>query len=278
MIDAMKTRLFAITLVALAATLTAQPRTIPGFTPTGSNPQGRAEYRHDATGIVFILVPGGTFRMGSPEDEEGRFPTEGPLRTVTVKPFLLAKTELTQGAWRAAMKSAPWRGVNYARWGESFPATDISWDDTQAFCKRTGLRAPSEAEWEYACRAGTTTRFSYGDDETILGDYAWIEANTWDIGERYVRRVASKKPNPWGFYDMHGHVWEWCEDHWHPNYEGAPADGSPRLDSKARVPMRVQRGGSWLYGPWNCRSASRIRNVPGFRNGHLGFRPACSVP
>lgn len=275
----MKTRSLTAVLLVLVATTTAafaQPRAIRGFTPTGTNPQGRAEYRHDATGLVFILVPGGTFRMGSPADEEGRFPTEGPVRTVSVQPFLLAKTELTQGAWRAVMKSTPWRGLNFARSGDAFPATDISWDDVQTYCKRTGLRAPSEAEWEYACRAGTTTRFSFGDDESVLGDYAWIESNTWDTGERYVRPVASKKPNPWGFYDMHGHVWEWCEDRWHPSYDGAPADARPWLDGDG--PMRVQRGGSWLYGPWNCRSASRIRNVPTFRNGHLGFRPACSLP
>lgn len=265
----------------LAATATAQaddakPTSIAGFTALEKNAQGMAEYRHDLSGMVFVLIPGGTFEMGSPADEEGRFRWEGPVHTVTITPFLLAKYELTQPAWTTVMKSTPWRGRNYSRTGPKFPATSITWTDCKNFCAKSGLRFPSEAEWEYACRAGSTTRFHFGDDETKLDQYAWFEDNSWSIGERFIHEVKLKKPNAYGLYDMHGNVWEWCADTWHAGYDGAPADGRPWIDDKSA--MRIQRGGSWLYDPWNCRSASRLRNVVTFQNDHLGFRPAFSLP
>jgi len=248
----------------------------PGFTPAGKNAQGYAEYRHTRTGLVFVLLPEGTFDMGSPPDEEGRFPTEGPMHEVQVKSFLLCKTEVTQGAWREIMGTRPWWGLPFTRNGHDFPAAQVSWNDCTAFVKKVGLRLPSEAEWEYACRAGSQTRYTCGDDDEQLKDYAWFCENTLDIGERFSHRTGLKKANSFGLIDMHGNVWEWCEDTWHASYEGAPTDGTAWVDDKD--PRRVQRSGSWLYGPWNCRSATRIRNTTGFQNDHLGFRPAASLP
>ena len=244
----------------------------PGFTSVGKNPQGYAEYRHTRTGLVFVLLPDATFDMGSPSDEEGRFPTEGPVHEVRVKSFLLCKTEVTQAAWTRIMGTRPWWGMPFTRNGPDYPAAQVSWDDCMAFGKKVDLRLPSEAEWEYACRAGSQTRYTCGEDDEGLKEYAWFCENTMDIGERFSHRTGLKKANAFGLIDMHGNVWEWCQDTWHPSYEGAPTDGTAWVDDKD--PRRVQRGGSWLYGPWNCRSATRIRNSTGFQNDHLGFRPA----
>ncbi|MFN5513206.1 MAG: formylglycine-generating enzyme family protein, partial [Cyanobacteriota bacterium] len=158
-------------------------------------------------------------------------------------------------------------------------------------------RLPSEAEWEYACRAGTQTRYYFGDNENQLGDYAWYGDNSGDSilntaeiwennQEGYFDRlmnnknkthpVGQKQPNPWGLYDMHGNVWEWCEDQWHDNYQKAPTDGSPWNDNDSQE--RVVRGGSWLYFPWICRSASRHYNNPVSRDYDVGFRVLCESP
>lgn len=250
---------------------------IPGFTALGLNAQGRPEYRHAATGLTFVAVPGGSFDMGSPPDEVGRFVTEGPVRRVTAKPFLICKTELTQSAWIEVMGSKPWWGGNYTRNGDDYPATAISWDDCRSFNTRAGLRFPSEAEWEYACRAGSSERYCFGDDEKLTGDYAWYEPNTWNIGARSTNRTGLKKPNGWGLLDVHGNVAEWVEDTWHVDYSGAPTDGSAWVDVEHDA-RRILRGGSWLYDAWTVRCATRICNVSSFGTDHLGYRPAASIP
>jgi len=160
--------------------------------------------------------------------------------------------------------------------GDDYPVVHVTWRDAQAFCQKVGLRLPSEAEWEYACRAGTRTRYFFGDDDDRLGEYAWYIDNTWEIKRRYFARVARKKPNPYGLYDVLGNVSEWCEDTWHPDYEGAPADGSAWTTGDTAY--RVYRGASWIYDPWTMRSATRIRDPDTFSNGHVGFRPAASIP
>jgi len=176
------------------------------------------------------------------------------------------------------------------------PVETISWNEVQDFIKKlnkkestTIYRLPSEAEWEYAARAGTTTQYSFGDGESELGEYAWYDENS---GSRSPKKgdyfsydkddwlknkwngkthpVGQKNPNLWGLYDMHGNVWEWVQDEWHDSYEGAPTDGSAWEDGSGA--NRVIRGGSWYYDAGNCRSANRCGDDPGFRGSYLGFR------
>jgi formylglycine-generating enzyme required for sulfatase activity len=166
---------------------------------------------------------------------------------------------------------------SYFTGDDDLPVEQVSWDDVQEFIKKLNekegtdkYRLPSEAEWEYACRAGTATRYSLGDDESKLGDYAWYADNSdWKT-----HPVGQKKPNPWGLYDMHGNVWEWVQDCWHSDYNGAPTDGSAWVVAcKYAGADRVFLGGSWLYYARFCRSASRYHLAPGgFRPSNLGFR------
>jgi formylglycine-generating enzyme required for sulfatase activity len=199
---------------------------------------------------------------------------EKPPHPVTVQEFYLGKYPVTQEQWQAVM------GNNPSKFSDTpqNPVERVSWNDCQEFCQKlsqmTGqtYRLPSEAEWEYACRAGTQTRYYFGDNENQLGDYAWYEDNS---GSK-THPVGQKKQNPWGLYDMHGNVWEWCEDSWHPNYQGAPTDGSPWNDNDSQ--KRVRRGGSWYNSPWNCRSAYRFNSDPGLRFINFGFRVLCEGP
>jgi formylglycine-generating enzyme required for sulfatase activity len=161
------------------------------------------------------------------------------------------------------------------------PVENVSWNDAQAFCEKlsqiTGktYRLPTEAEWEYACRAGTTTRYYFGDNDNQLGNYAWYSENS----NNTTHPVGQKKPNAWGLYDMSGNVWEWCEDDWHDSYAGAPDDGSAWLDNDNRSQSRKRlRGGSWGNSPDLCRSALRDRNFPGIHYDRIGFRVACVSP
>ena len=148
----------------------------------------------------------------------------------------------------------------------------MDWTRSREWCRRNGLRLPSEAEWEYACRAGNTGPFSFGDGDGPLGEYAWYDGNSG----RQTHPVGQKKPNAWGLYDMHGNLWEWCQDAWAANYDAAPGDGSAREAESA--PIRVHRGGSWLGSPPLCRSACRRGLAPGIGFADLGFRPAASFP
>jgi formylglycine-generating enzyme required for sulfatase activity len=163
--------------------------------------------------------------------------------------------------------------------GDDCPVGQVSWEDAQRFIeklnqleKTKGYRLPSEAEWEYACRAGTTTDYSFGDDAGRLGDYAWFSGNS----NNSTQRVAGKKPNNWGLYDMHGNVGEWVEDDYHGSYEGASNDGSSWIDTP-RGSYRVVRGGGWSGGARYCRSAMRDDLMPDDRNGDVGFRLSRSV-
>ena len=164
-----------------------------------------------------VLIPAGKFAMGSPETEQGRHSGDYEQQEVTVsRAFYIGRTEVTQAQWRAVMATSPWNGQEYAKEGDDYPAARLSWDQASTFCKelpRKGacaVRLPTQAEWEYACRAGTETRFSYGDDPNYhrLGDYAWFDHNAWDRGEKYAHRVATKKANAWGLFDMHGNAEE----------------------------------------------------------------------
>jgi formylglycine-generating enzyme required for sulfatase activity len=247
----------------------------------------------DGIGLEMVLIPGGSFLMGSPEDELERYDRESPQHSVTIQPFCLGKYPVTQAQWKA-VASLP--QVNReldpdpSRFkGENRPVERVSWYDAVEFCDRlsqkTGrqYRLPSEAEWEYACRAGTTTPFHFG--ETISTDLANYHGEyTYGAGSKRVHRKETTPvgsfgvANAFGLYDMHGNVWEWCADQWHGNYEGAPTDGSAWLDDNDNdYQRRVLRGGSWSDDPSYCRSAFRYTHLAGSRFNPIGFRVVCAA-
>lgn len=161
--------------------------------------------------------------------------------------------------------------------GDSAAVTEVSWNDAQAFIrwlnKKEGgnrYRLPTEAEWEYAARAGTNTIYSWGNAKSQAGSYAWYDTNAYDVGRKYAHAVGTKKPNPWGFYDMHGNVWEWVQDWYDENYYRNSSSTDPKGASSGR--LRVYRGGSWYYDAWYLRSANRFNDSPGYRDSNLGFR------
>ena len=229
----------------------------------------------NSIGMELIEIPVGKFTMGD---------GAGVAVTLT-KPFGLGKTEVTQGQWKSVMGSEPWNGQTNTIKGENVSATHVNYDDTADFCERlTDLehkagklkaneeyRLPTEAEWEYACRAGTATAYSFGDDESKLGEYAWFDGNAFKVREEYAHDVGLKMPNPWGLYDMHGNVFEWCSDWYGEALSGGVDPAGPNGGSS-----RVFRGGGWRRFPGLGRSAARSINVPSYRSYSLGFRVARS--
>jgi formylglycine-generating enzyme required for sulfatase activity len=229
----------------------------------------------NSLGMEFALIPAGKFRMGSPASEKDRSSDEAQVDVTLTKSFYLGKTEVTQGQWRAVMGTTPWKGKSFVKEGDNYPATYLSWEDAQAFCKKLSekengkYRLPTEAEWEYACRGGSTTRFSFGDNEAQLGGFAWYDRNADAIGEEYAHEVGKKQANSFGLHDMHGNVWEWCEDVYAAKLQGGM---DPLVSSGGS--HRVVRGGSWLSEASRCRSALRGRFAPDYRRDYLGFRVA----
>ena len=231
-------------------------------------PSSNQKASTNSIGMEFVLIPAGEFDMGSPSGETDRYGDEGPVHKVKISDaFYLGKYEVTQKQWREIMGDNP---SNYD--GDNRPVEYVSWNDAQDFIKKLNTkestdkyRLPSEAEWEYAARAGSTTRYSFGDIESRLGEYGWYEGNSGDK----THLVGQKKPNPWGLYDMHGNVWEWTQDLYNGDYKVAPADGSAWESGGS---SRIFRGGSWLYYARDCRSANRNYYIPDFRNYDLGFR------
>jgi len=225
-------------------------------------------------------IPAGTFLMGSPTDEIGRKLIEIQHKVTISKAFYMQTTEVTQGQWKALMGTEPWKGKPYVKEGPNNAATYASWNDAVAYCKKLSekegktYRLPTEAEWEYACRAGTKTAWSFGDDEKALGDYAWYRENAWDMDEKYAHQVELKKPNAFGLHDMYGNVYEWCHDYFEEDYyKQSPAKDPTGPTSGAD---RVLRGGSWFYDSrTGARSAFRGWGDGGSRygpGGGLGFR------
>ncbi len=258
--------------------------------------------------LEMVPIPAGEFLMGSPEDELERWKHEGPQHRVRLAPFSLARTPITQAQWRQVARwlpapgDPPWerelnpepsffkgglpvdnRGPEHDR----RPVERVSWFDVQEFCRRLSQRTgrtytlPSESQWEYSCRAGSTTPYAFG---TTLSQG---QANVASSG---TTEVASFPANYWGLHDMHGNVWEWCLDHWHPGYEGAPADGSAWLSTMEQQNQsftkpvknviddsepRLLRGGSWVFVPGLCRSAYRLHLRPDFADCYVGFRVVC---
>jgi formylglycine-generating enzyme required for sulfatase activity/predicted Ser/Thr protein kinase len=244
-------------------------------------------------GIVLELVaiPSGNFLMGSANNEIEGTDSGSPQHQVTIQPFLLGKYPVTQAQWQAVSKLPKIKTDLYPDpshfKGANRPVEQVSWHDTQEFCARlsreTGklYRLPSESEWEYACRAGTTTPFYFGDTiNTDLANYngEYIYANgSKGIYRKETTNVGTFPANAFGLHDMHGLVWEWCEDGWYDNYIGAPADGSAWLTGSNNNPRRVLRGGSWSYRPVYCRSAYRVNYPAVSRDFNHGFRVACSA-
>jgi formylglycine-generating enzyme required for sulfatase activity len=218
--------------------------------------------------LEMVSLPAGKFLMGSSESND-----EKPQHQVKVNSFAIGKYPITQAQYQAVMGNNPSQFKN----NPQNPVECVSWNDAKAFCQKlsqiTGktYRLPTEAEWEYACRAGTTTRYYFGDNDNQLGDYAWYEGNS----NRTTHPVGQKKPNGWGLYDMSGNVWEWCEDNWHGNYIGAPDDGSAWLDNDNDYP--IGRGGSWCFSPHVCRSACRRSAYRRVNDSSYGFRVVCGA-
>jgi formylglycine-generating enzyme required for sulfatase activity len=227
-------------------------------------------------GIEFVSIPAGTFLMGSPETEVYHYSDEGPLHEVHIPAFQMSKYPITCEQY-CNVYGLPTHPSVKAETCIRHPITNVSWHEAKAFCEKIGCRLPTEAEWEYACRAGTRTRFYAGDREEDLGRVGWYDCKlvvpflVKDTSGGHIHQVGQKEPNAFGLYDMHGNVWEWCEDDWHENYKGTPVDGRAWIDSP-RGNLRVARGGSWRSYARNCRSAYRSRNVPENRGDYFGFR------
>ena len=280
---------------------------VTSFQLTINKRQGQNQYYEEPIGegilpLEMMRIPAGNFLMGSPENELERSADEGPQHEVVVSQFFMARYPITQAQWRVVasmpqinceLKPEP---SNFK--GERLPVEQVSWYEAVEFCDRLTIhtdrqyRLPSEAEWEYACRAGTTAPFHFG--ETITTDLANYRGTDWEyegttypgsygVGPKGDSRQTTTPidqfdlANAFGLCDMHGNVWEWCQDHWHENYQGAPTDGSAWLSGKKGA-ERILRGGSWSLNPWNCRAAQRVNNTPGSRSDYIGFRVSCSAP
>ena len=233
--------------------------------------------------IQLVWIPPGGFPMGSPANEKDRDGDEVQHRVQITKGFWMGRYEVTQEQWEAVMGTRPWANEQWAKSNPRHAVSCVSWEDCQDFVKKLNgrvsdgeFRLPTEAEWEYACRAGTTTRFYYGDDlgYSKLGDYAWYDDNADDVGQQYAHPVGQKKPNAWGLCDMHGNVWEWCGDWYDREWYGKSAAEDPEGPSSGSY--RVLRGGSWDSIPGGCRAAARHRLFPTSRSSLYGFRIVCS--
>jgi formylglycine-generating enzyme required for sulfatase activity len=237
--------------------------------------------------ITMIQIPAGEFQMGSPDKEAGRESCEGPQHQVKLRSFFMGQIPVTQAQWQVVV-GWPKQQMNLKDQPSHFkganrPVEQVSWEEAVEFCRRLSVRTgreyslPSEAQWEYACRAGTTTPFSFG--ETLTPELVNYNGNiTYASGSTGVYRqqtteVGSFSANGWGLHDMHGNVWEWCLDPWHGSYEGAPADGSAWMAGGG--PRKLLRGGSWSLRPADCRSAFRDSAHPDNRLLSLGFRVCC---
>ncbi len=254
----------------------------------------------DDVGLPMVQIPAGNFLMGSPDAEVGRRKAEGPQHEVSVPAFFMSQTPITQAQWKAVAK-LPKVNIDLnqdpsAFKGDLRPVNQVSWWEAQEFCDRLSqgakltYRLPSEAEWEYACRAGTTTPFHVG--ETLTTDVANYRGTDWDFNSKtypgnygngpkgkfreQTTDVQTFPANPWGLYDVHGNVWEWCADHWHDSYDKAPIDGTAWLTDKKDA-NRLLRGGSWFLNPVNCRAADRYSDTPGLRYSYVSFRVCVSV-
>jgi len=200
-------------------------------TAAGPKEAGGKKQITNSLGMTFIYCPSGSFTMGSPAAEQARFDNEAQVSVTISKGFYLGRTSVTQAQFKALMGATPWSGKDLVKEGDDYPATYVDWNDAAEFCRKLTAREsqagrlpkgyvcalPTEAQREYACRAGTTTAYSFGNDPSVLVDYAWWGGSLGDGNcktEQYAHRVGQKKPNPWGFCDLHGNLWEWCRDYY----------------------------------------------------------------
>jgi formylglycine-generating enzyme required for sulfatase activity len=247
-----------------AATPTSAGESRPSEGATTS--KGAGEISRALQQMKFVLIKPGTFLMGS---ERGQA-DERPVREMGIaKPFYIGAYVVTQGEWRAVMGTEPWRGMKFVEYDDRYPAVYISWDDTKAFIAKANnadnenyYRLPTEAEWEYAARAGTTTDFSFGDDEGALNAYGWYKENASKAGVEHALPVGLKRPNPWGLYDVHGNVWEWVQDWYGPYSE----------DDQAPPTEKVLRGGGYDFDATGARSGFRNKYLPTRSTHVMGFR------
>jgi len=223
-----------------------------------------------------VTIEAGSFQMGSDDYDD-----EKPIHKVTIKEsFELGKYPITVGEYLHFVKATKKELLDkWSKEKENYPVTDVTWDDAVAYCKWLNeqqkeyvYRLPTEAEWEYACRAGTTTKWSFRDDKENLGEYAWYDKNSDDS----THEVGKKKPNDFKLYDMHGNVFEWCQDDYVDNYKKTPKDGNPYIDKNAK--RKIIRGGSWYYNADSTRSAVRDRVSSTFRDNFVGFRLLRTLP
>ncbi|MDJ0569631.1 MAG: formylglycine-generating enzyme family protein [Pleurocapsa sp. MO_192.B19] len=240
-----------------------------------------SETLSDDIKLEMVLIPEGEFMMGAPETELELRNSERPQHKVNVPTFFMGRYPITQEQWQAIMGNNPSEFK-----GDKRPVENISWEDAQEFCARLTqhtnrkYRLPTEAEWEYACRAGTKTPFHFGETITTeLANYDGKYVYGAGVEGEYrgeTTEVGEFPPNAFGLYDMHGNVWEWCEDNWHENYEDAPNDGSAWLSGDNSI--KVVHGGSWISGPGSCRSAFRDDLTRVDRDDTFGFRVVCVAP
>lgn len=252
--------------------------------PTSNVGMRSGEIRaENSLGIKMVWLSADTFIMGSPLDEKGRDANEGQVEVKLTEGFWMGQTEVTQSQWTHLMGTSPWRGKSNVREGKNFAASFISWDDASAFVETLNSKEhksgslpndweyslPTESQWEYACRGGKKSAFSFGDDPSELHIYGWSAENAFGKREAYSHEVAKKRPNDFGLHDMHGNVWEWCKDNFRTQLPGGT---NPIINNGG--PLRVNRGGGWNFATKCCRSASRLSDTSDSRYNNLGFRIA----
>jgi len=254
--------------------------------------EGYEQTLAEGMGLRLVQIPAGRFEMGSPADEEARDADEGPQHLVQLQSFFLGQTPVTQAQWKV-VAGWPKVGVDLnptpSRFkGDNRPVEQVSWEEAMEFCHRLSQRSklayalPSEAQWEYACRAGATTPFAFG--QTLTPDLANYDGNcTYGSGpegdyRKKTTDVGSFPANAWGLHDMHGNVWEWCLDYWHESDGGAPSDGTAWVNEAEDEGIRLLRGGSWYGYPRFCRSACRDGEPRDRRLNNVGFRLCCFPP
>jgi formylglycine-generating enzyme required for sulfatase activity len=242
--------------------------------------KGYTEDLGDGVTLTLMLIPAGEFIMGAPKDEPDSSDSERPQHPVKLQAFLMGRYPITQAQWRVVasydredidLNPDPSRFK-----GDDLPVEQVNWYEATEFCKRLSTRTgknyhlPSEAQWEYACRAETETAYHFGPKLTEeLANYNQSVGQTTPVGQY--------PANQWGLHDIHCNVREWCQDHWHDNFKGAPTDGSAWVEG-GNANRRVQRGGSWLFNPRYCRSAYRSSYGPDYRDSGFGFRVCCPAP
>jgi formylglycine-generating enzyme required for sulfatase activity len=233
----------------------------------------------NSIGMRLKYIPSGTFMLGSPDTDKESYANERPAHEVRIStPFYLGDCPVTQRQWKMVMGAD--NNPSYYK-GDDLPVENVSWEEAKEFCRRLSelpeekaagrvYGLPTEAQWEYACRAGTRGLYFFGDDPGRLGKYAWFEGNSKDT----THPVGSRDPNPWGLYDMHGNVCQWCED-WFDSYRSRPVtDPVGGLDGF----RRVYRGGAWNSSAWRCRDAARASEAPKVGSPTIGFRVALPAP